>query len=235
MCIHNLSIIVCDCDSFTSSSIMKIHPPSTTSSLLSAPLFPSEVTDDATATPALQQRRKSVRSVRFFNKVFVKRTISRHSMTQQEKYNCWLQGYEFLMIKERNYTVIEQIHQERIMQNSDELYCQSALDNISGHLHSNNGNNGNVSSNTNEPSLCLRGLEWGLELESLRKLSYRLDASEEVFIEQEEQCLRDYNDDEAIACAYFSVSSGCQIRAELTALRDREAIEDYIMYDNYET
>ena len=201
---------------------MKIRPPSTTSSL-SSPLFPSGITD-TTATPALQQRQTSVRSVRFSDKVSVKRTISRHSMTQQEKYNCWLQGHEFLKIKQRNYTVIEQIHLERIMQDSDELCCQSTLDNTTGHLHSNYGDNGNNSSNTNESSLCVRGLEWGLDSESLRKLSYRLEASEAVFTEQEEQSLGDYTDDEAIACAYFSVSSRCQFRAELTGLRDRKAI-----------
>jgi hypothetical protein len=73
-----------------------------------------------------------------------------------------------------------------------------------------------------------------LELESHRKLSYRLDASEEVFLEQEEQDLWDYYDDEAIACAYFSVSSGCKFHAELIALQDRKAIEDYIIHDDYE-
>ena len=65
-------------------------------------------------------------------------------MTQQEKSNCWLQGYEFLMIKQRNHMIIKQIHQERnrmIMEQVDE-FGQCLLDNthdsVHGHPHSNN-------------------------------------------------------------------------------------------------
>jgi hypothetical protein len=136
---------------FTSSSIMKKYPSSTTSSL-SSPLYPSDDKTDTTTTPSLQQRRKSVRSVRFLDAVSVKRTISRHYMTQQEKSNCWLQEYEFLMIKKRNNMVIEQIRQKRITQKNDSN---------TGPHHSNSNNNNisiNNSHNTYESSLCFRGL-----------------------------------------------------------------------------
>jgi hypothetical protein len=234
------------------------NSPSSTILSLSSRLFPS----DTTTTPSLQQprksvrsvrfsdevsakktisrhsmtkqeknncslqRRKSVRSVRFLNEVSVRKTISRHSMTQQEKTNYWLQEYEFLMIKHRNHIIIKQIHQERIMQKIDELYDDH---------HSSNNNNNNNNNNKNESSLCFRGLESGLESESLRKLTIRFGAKEVVFLEQEEQYSGDYYDDEAIACAYYIASSGCQFRAELIALQDRKEIEDYIIHDDYET
>ena len=151
-------------------------------------------------------------------------------MTQQEKSNCWLQEYEFLMIKQRNHMIIKQIHQERnrmIMEQVDE-FGQCLLDNTHDSVH------GHPHSHNTKSSLCFRGLEWGMEFESLRKKSFRYGTLEEVFIEQEAQHLGDYYDDEAIAYAYYSVSSGCQYRAERVAIQDRKEIEDYIMYDDYE-
>ena len=151
-------------------------------------------------------------------------------MTQQEKSNCWLQEYEFLMIKQRNYVIIKQIHQERnrmIMEQVDE-FGQCLLDNTHDSVH------GRPHSHNTKSSFCSRGLEWGMEFESLRKKSFRYGTLEEVFTEQEAQHLGDYYDDEAIAYAYYSVSSGCQSREERVAIQDRKEIEDYIMYDDYE-
>jgi hypothetical protein len=214
-----------------SPEILKKTPSESPRSLCSR-LFPSDTTAAITAaidSPALQQRKISIR---FSPMVSVKRTISRHSMTQQEKSNCWLQEYEFLMIKQRNHMIIKQIHQERnrmIMKQVDEL-GQCLWDNTNDSVHGRHHSNNNT-----ESSLCFRGLEWGMEFESLQKQSFRYGALEEVFIEQEAQILRDYYDDEAIAYAYYSVSGECQYRAELVALQDRKEIEDYIMYDDYET
>ena len=188
----------------------------------SSTLSLSDTTDIATidspTLPALrlQQRRKSsvdVRSVQFEPKVSIKRTIPRHSMTQQERRSCWLQANEFLLIKQRNYMIIKQIHQER----ANQMIIEQ-IDNYDLH-------------NTESESslLCYRGLEWGMEYESLQKKSYRLGASEEVFLEQEEQSLGDYYDDEAIAYAYYSISNECQGRAEQIAAQDRKDIEDYIL------
>ena len=134
------------------------------------------------------------------------------------------------MIKQRNHMIIKQmIHQERnrmIMEQVDE-FGQCLLDNthdsVHGHPHSNN-----------TKSSCFRGLEWDIDFESLRRKSFRYGAVEEVFIEQEAQHLGDYYDDEAIAYAYYSVSSECQYRAERVATQDKKEIEDYIMYDDYE-
>ena len=81
----------------------------------------------------------------------------------------------------------------------------------------------------------MRGLEWGIESESIRKKTYRLGALEEVFIEQEEQYLGDYYNDEAIAYAYYSVSNECQLHAERIAIQDRKDIEEYIYEGLYET
>jgi hypothetical protein len=157
-------------------------------------------------SPALQRRK---RSVHFLPMVAVRKTISRQSMTQQEKCNCWLQAHEFLMIKQRNYMVImKQLHQ----------LGQCIFNDTNDSVH----------------DVCLRGLEWGMESESLRKKTFRLGALEEVFIEQEAQYLGDYYDDEAIAYAYYSVSNECQLLAERIALQDRKEIEDYI-FDDYET
>jgi hypothetical protein len=156
----------------------------------------------AVDSQALQQRKKNLR---FSPKVSVKKTISRHSMTYQEKTNCWLQEYEFLMIKERNHMIIRQMNKERnqmIVEQIDVLgQCLP---------------------------LCLRGLEWGLEFEALQIKSFRFGASEEVFTEQKAQFLGDYIDDEAIAYAYYTISSECQFRAGRIALQDRKDIEDYI-------
>jgi hypothetical protein len=211
-------------------SLKKDYSSSSLSS--SSPLFPSATTADTTAaidSPALQQRKKSIR---FAPKVSVKKTTSRHSMTQQEKYNYWLQNYEYLIIKQRNSMVIQQIRQEKNLMISKQIdergqyLLDNTNDSVHGHHHSNH---------INKSSLCLRGLEWGLELEALLKKSFRFTALEEVFIEQEAQRLGDHYDDEAIAYAYHNVSNECQFRAEWTALQDRKEIEDYIMYDNYET
>ena len=101
--------------------------------------------------------------------------------------------------------IIKQIHQERnrmIMEQVDE-FGQCLLDNTHDSVH------GHPHSHNTKSSLILRGLEWGMEFESLRKKSFRYGAVEEVFIEQEAQHLGDYYDDEAIAYAYYSVSSGC--------------------------
>jgi hypothetical protein len=189
----------------------------------SSTLSLSDTTDIATIdspTPAalqLQQRRRKssvdVRSVQFEPKVSIKRTIPRHSMTQQERRSCWLQANEFLLIKQRNYMIIKQIHQERAN--------QMIIEQIDNYDHNNTGSESSL--------LCHRGLEWGMEYESLQKKSYRLGASEEVFLEQEEQSLGDYYDDEAIAYAYYSISNECQCRAEQTAVQDRKDIEDYIL------
>ena len=190
----------------------------------SSTLSLSDTTDIATIdspTPAalqLQQRRRKssvqdVRSVQFEPKVSIKRTIPRHSMTQQERRSCWLQANEFLLIKQRNYMIIKQIHQERANQMIIEQIDNYDLNNAES-----------ISS-----LLCYRGLEWGMEYESLQKKSYRLGASEEVFLEQEEQSLGDYYDDEAIAYAYYSISNECQCRAEQIAAQDRKDIEDYIL------
>ena len=190
----------------------------------SSTLSLSDTTDIATIdspTPAalqLQQRRRKssvqdVRSVQFEPKVSIKRTIPRHSMTQQERRSCWLQANEFLLIKQRNYMIIKQIHQERANQMIIEQIDNYDLNNAES-----------ISS-----LLCYRGLEWGMEYESLQKKSYRLGASEEVFLEQEEQSLGDYYDEEAIAYAYYSISNECQCRAEQIAAQDRKDIEDYIL------
>ncbi|OEU12568.1 hypothetical protein FRACYDRAFT_243819 [Fragilariopsis cylindrus CCMP1102] len=77
--------------------------------------------------------------------------------------------------------------------------------------------------------------KWGIESESIRKKTYRLGALEEVFIEQEEQYLGDYYNDEAIAHAYYSVSNECQLHAERIAIQDRKDIEEYIYEGLYET
>jgi hypothetical protein len=213
-----------------SPEILKKTPSESPRSLCSR-LFPSDTTAAITAaidSPALQQRKISIR---FSPMVSVKRTISRHSMTQQEKSNCWLQEYEFLMIKQRNHMIIKQIHQERncmMIKQVDEL-GQCLLDNTNDSVH------GRHHSNNTKSSFCFRGLEWGMEFESLRKKSFRYGALEEVFIEQEAQNLGDYYDDEAIAYAYYSVSSECQYRAERVAIQDRKEIEDYIMYNDCET
>jgi hypothetical protein len=159
-------------------------------------------------SPALvkQRRKKSGRLVRFLPIVQVKKTTSRHSMTQQEKCNYWLQEDEFVMINQRNRMIIKQFCQER----------GKHIDSNEG-PHSSNINN----NNNNNNSECLRGLELG-------KKSFRLDAFDEVFCEQAAQYADDYIDDEAIAYAYNSVSYECQFNAERTALQDRKDIEDYI-------
>jgi hypothetical protein len=242
-------------ENFPSSSMLLPFSSDTTTATATA-----TVTFDSSPALLQQQQRKSARrSVRFFPKVSVKRTISRHSMTQQEKDNCWLQDYEFLMIKKRNHMTIKQIHQDNrsqiIIKQMDEL-GQCLFDNAANdsvhHVHhhhhyssmnsSSNNDNDNDNDNENEndndnndddeSSLCLRGLEWGLELVALRKKSFRFGALEEVFIEQETQYLGDYYDDEAIAYAYNSISNECQFLAELIAFQDRKEIEDYIMYDD---
>jgi hypothetical protein len=179
-----------------------IANPSTPIATPSTPSTPIATFD----SPALQRRK---RSVHFLPMVAVRKTISRQSMTQQEKCNCWLQAHEFLMIKQRNYMVImKQLHQ----------LGQCIFNDTNDSVH----------------DVCLRGLEWGMESESLRKKTFRLGALEEVFIEQEAQYLGDYYDDEAIAYAYYSVSNECQLLAERIALQDRKEIEDYI-FDDYET
>jgi hypothetical protein len=219
---------------------------SSSSLLLSSPLSPFDTTADTTAdtiadttadttaaaaidSPALQQRKESVR---FAPKVSIKKTTSRHSMTQQEKHNYWLQDHEFLIIKQRNSMDIKQIRQERNLmickQINERGQCllDNTNDSVHGHHHSNN---------SNKSSLCLRGLECGMDFEALLKKSFRFVALDEVFTEQEAQRLGDHYDDEAIAYAYHSVSNECQFRAERTALQDRKEIEDYIMYDDYGT
>ena len=194
----------------------------------SSTLSLSDTTDIATIdspTPAalqLQQRRRKssvqdVRSVQFEPKVSIKRTIPRHSMTQQERRSCWLQANEFLLIKQRNYMIIKQIHQERAN--------QMIIEQIDDYDDLNNS----TESGSESSLLCYRGLEWGMEYESLQRKSYRLGASEEVFLEQEEQYLGDYYDDEAIAYAYYSISNECQGRAEQIAVQDRKDIEDYML------
>ncbi|OEU14481.1 hypothetical protein FRACYDRAFT_241026 [Fragilariopsis cylindrus CCMP1102] len=189
---------------------------------------------------ALLQRRKGARSVRFFPKVSTKKTISRHSLTHEERCSYWLQDYEFLMIKQRNLVIKKQIrYQDRNQMKIKQLdgLGQCLLDyaaNGSVHVHYQHSNNNKHSNdnNSNESSLCMRGLEGGLELVALRKKSFRFGALEEVFIEQETQYLGDYYDDEAIAYAYNSISNECQFLAERIALQDRKEIEDYIMYDD---
>jgi hypothetical protein len=186
----------------------------------------------------LQRKRKSSvkRSVHFLPMVAVRKTISRHSMTQEEKCNCWLQANEFLMIKERNYNMIvtKQLHQlcgqKQLGQQQECILNNNPKDSV----HNNNNNNNNEASESESESFCLRGLEWGIESESIRRKTYRLGALEEVFIEQEAQYLGDYYDDEAIAYAYYSVSSECQLLAGQIAMQDRKDIEEYI-FDDYET
>ena len=71
--------------------------------------------------------------------------------------------------------------------------------------------------------------------ESYRKRSYRLGASEEVFLEQEEQYLNNLPyDDEAISYVYSQITNECQFLAQQIAIQHREDIEDYI-YNDYET
>jgi hypothetical protein len=186
---------------------MKNCPYSSSTLSVSSPLTTATTIIDS---PVLQhqRRKKSVRLVKFLPFVSVKKTTSRHSMTQEEKCNYWLQEDEFLMMNKRNRMIIKQLQQERNqhIDESDES--------------NNNSNNDNNESSTLD-SLCFRGLE-------LRRKSLRQDAFEEVFMEQAAQYSGDYVDDEAIAYAYHSVSYECQNCAELIALQDRKDIEDYI-------
>ena len=200
-----------------------------------------------------QQQRKKSRSVHFLSMVAVRKTISRHEMTQEEKYNCWFQANEYLMIKQNNYDTIITNDQQQLLllaaadaagQGSSQQQQQQQHSNI---LHNSNNNDNmdsesessssleSSSSSSLESSLCMRGLEWGIESESIRKKTYRLGALEEVFIEQEEQYLGDYYNDEAIAYAYYSVSNECQLHAERIAIQDRKDIEEYIYEGLYET
>lgn len=92
------------------SSPLLISPSSSSTSLSSDSSATSDTsatsssasTIDSLSPPLHQQRiktRQRKRSVRFLPKVAVRTTISRHTMTQEEKCNAWLQEHEFKDIK----------------------------------------------------------------------------------------------------------------------------------------
>ena len=177
-----------------------------------------------------QVQRKKSRSVHFLSMVAVRKTISRHEMTQEEKYNCWFQANEYLMIKQNNYdTIITNDQQQLLLAAAAAAGQGSSQQQQQQQQHSNILHNSNNNDNMDSESSS------SLESESIRKKTYRLGALEEVFIEQEEQYLGDYYNDEAIAYAYYSVSNECQLHAERIAIQDRKDIEEYIYEGLYET
>ena len=203
--------------------------------LLSLQELSSELSQESQES---QQQEKEQYRVRFFSKVTVIKTLSHKSMSKKEKCNYWLQEDEFVLIKQRNDTMIQQINNDIDDDYSDyQGNSQSSLLSFTkssvhyGHQHYDD---------EDEDEDCKRGLEYGLKVEAIRKRSSRYLALEEVLIKQEEQYLSgsgsfndsqsDYfiYDDEAIADAYYTISYECQHRAHRIAIQDRKEIEYYI-------
>ena len=207
--------------------------------LLSLQSSSSELSQESQQSQVREQYR-----VRFFSKVTVRKTLSHRNMSKKEKCNYWLQEDEFVLIKQQNDLMIQQINDnnedDELDNNEYQGNSQSSLLSFTkssvhyGHHHYDD---------EDEDEDCKRGLEYGLKVEAIRKRSSRYLALEEVLIKQEEQYLSgsggsfndsqsDYfiYDDEAIADAYYTISYECQHRAHRIAIQDRKEIYDYIMY-----
>ncbi|OEU12000.1 hypothetical protein FRACYDRAFT_245126 [Fragilariopsis cylindrus CCMP1102] len=186
-------LLIAPSSDYNDTSSVSSHSSDTsdTASITSTSSTASSIDADVPATIDSSMESKRKRIVRFLPKVAVRNTISRHTMTNEEIGNCWLQTNEFFMIKQRR-----------------KLDDDKWGDRINGMTKTE---------------------------ESYRKRSYRLGASEEVFLEQEEQYLNNLPyDDEAISYVYSQITNECQFLAQQIAIQHREDIEDYI-YNDYET
>merc|ERR1712194_22453 len=129
--------------------------------------------------------------------------ISHRDMTKKEKQQTWIQQTEAMSIK---------MQCKQIILDVEEYQTEDLYESKSGH------------------KICLRGLESCLRLQSQQKKRNRLEAQYVVLYEQEEQRYERgmMYDEEAIATAYRSRASDCQLQAELKANLDRDEIEDYL-------
>jgi len=134
----------------------------------------------------------------------IKPTISLTDFTQEEKRNVWLQDHESILIRQHCQQLVEEVEKYGERQNSTD--------------------DGDDDKDTD----TIRGLERLMKSETRQWGAYRIIALEEVLWEQEEQYSQGYHDDEAIAAVYSSVTSECQVRAELIAVQDRKEVETYL-------
>jgi hypothetical protein len=76
---------------------------------------------------------------------------------------------------------------------------------------------------------CSRGLESYTNLAAISRRQNRKLATNAVLHEQEGQRLMGFFDDETIAEKYFRTASSCQLWARTVGLRDKRAVEGYMM------
>ncbi|CAJ1926349.1 unnamed protein product [Cylindrotheca closterium] len=80
---------------------------------------------------------------------------------------------------------------------------------------------------------CTRGLEGHTALASISKNQNRACARAAVLMEQSKQWIENKVDDQAIADAYSSTTSSCQLWAQVVGKRDEDIAEDiYFMNEN---
>ena len=155
------------------------------------------------------------RKVGFEAWVGVKNTISRYELSDEERQSYWLQDTEYQRIRRRNRSLIR---------HAEEYCIADPLPSLSCNLYEDCEYD--IEKTDRGHYLCMRGLESGTKIESMRKKTNRRNSIQRVLIEQEFQCLQGFHDDEAISEIYTEATSPCKFRAVHLAMEDRIAIED---------
>ena len=194
------------------------------------------------STASTKSTSSKSRSVKFSSVVKVRNTISVHDMTAQERFDCYLQDFEFDRIRQRDEEIIETFERRKsTAELKRKILHQYGPNNQTGQAlmavledyteprfekHSDDDNE--------EEFVCIRGLECRLEKENLKRQMRQEIARNCVLLEQARQYNYESIDEEIIARKYIEASHQSTMHAVVQASHDRKVVKEHMKRDRKE-